>query len=153
MSKVSTDNAKNYISSFLAFSSCDIRLSERVELPISEFTTGALTPVDKESYRPDSVTIRNQLLSPSGSPRVGVFDFQDGIDTGIRPVRRPDLDRVQVDAILKEKLADAEARARDAEASEIEKALAKTEAEKAKKARIDEAIETSKAVAKASNDS
>lgn len=118
--------------------------------PISEMSSGSLTPVDKESYRPSSVTTRNQLLSPSGVVSTGVYDFNDGKDTGVRPVRRLDLDRVQVDQIVKEKLDNAEKLAQSAEAESLAKVQAQKDAEAAKQARIAEAVETSRAVSKSS---
>lgn len=45
--------------------------------------------VDKTNFRPSAESVRANLLKPNGmgSARIGIYDFQDGLDTGFNPYR------------------------------------------------------------------
>ena len=73
--------SKNSELFFKCFTGCSVQIDAGISTyPVSEMQTGDISPVDKESYRPSDVTTRSQLLSPSGSPVAGIYDFNDGVD-------------------------------------------------------------------------
>lgn len=57
---------------------------------------------DKTFFRPDVSSVRSFMASPTGSNKVGQYDFADGKDTGdmyAARLRAPGLDITEIDAI------------------------------------------------------
>lgn len=80
--------------------------------------------VDETNWRPDAV--RNNLLSPQsslGASSIGVYDFEDGKDTGFRPFRELGADITEIDNAMKRITDEAERK----ELSEKQKAEARKE--------------------------
>lgn len=101
--------------------------SERsyVDVPVFDCGFGE-SFVDTTNWRPDSEQVRARMLSPQGgSQSVGVFDFPDGKDTGVRPFRDLGADITEIDeAIERVKNGDMDAKRRKEELDATKSLLA-----------------------------
>lgn len=95
--------------------------------------------VDETNFRPSAESVRARMLSPNGigSNTVGIYDFEDGIDTGFNPYRDIAADVVDL-AIEKKKILD-EAKTKKAKQEELE--AQKQAIKEAMEAAIDEPAE------------